>query len=97
MANTRVIPTSIGKADFNFFENVQPGELFLDADGVEEEDATSIAEAVESHAVWVRLKSKGSDSAGPMAVALGSGSFTTFKDDRKVIILHQRNMWELWA
>lgn len=97
MAHTRVIPTSIGMADFNYFENLKAGDLFLDAEGIGEHDASTIAEAAESHIVWMRTETKQTPHSVATAVSLESGRVTTFKPLNKVILLYQRNMWELWT
>lgn len=91
MPKTRILPTTYGEADFNLFREVAPGGLFLDGDGIEETSKTDVSDGVTTRCPFMKL------DKGDLAVNLDTGATRKFIPESKVLLLHQRNMWEMWC
>ena len=97
MAHTRTFPTTLGVVDCTSIDELKPGDLFTEATGLNEENKLDVADLVETHCVWMRTDTKISKDVEAQAVSVESGHIRYFERDTKVIILHQRNMWEIWT
>jgi hypothetical protein len=97
MPHTRVFPTTLGKADVKLAEDLESGELFLDANEINDDNPLQVADVTDTHVVWMRTDTKISRDCEAEAISIESGHRRYFVRDTKVIILHQRNMWEVWT
>ena len=97
MPHTRTFSTTLGVVDCTLAEELEPGDLFTEAPGLNEENKLDVADLVETHCVWMRTDTKILKDGEVQGVSIDSGHIRYFARDTKVIMFYQRNMWEVWT
>jgi len=87
MPEIRVVPTSEGFDDRMDFEFLKPGDCFVHVPG---NVPLSMLDDFSGEIVWLRTDGK------LTAVSIDKGRTRTFRNEDRVLLLRQRNMWEMW-